>query len=307
MPLRHSVVAGVDMGATHIRLCIQSHRGEVLHCEQRATAQVTAGDLSEGLLALIDQPLGLLGARCSQLVMGFPALVAKDRRTVISAPNLGLADPLFSGLADRLEQGLDCPVDFYRDVNLQLTWDVAENALAHRQVLGAYLGTGMGFAIWMAGGPWTGAHGAAGELGHIPFGDAQRTCGCGNAGCLETVCSGQALRHWYQQRPRDYPLGDVFIRAPADPFILAMQQYCARGIAASINLFDPDVVVLGGGVMDMVGFPREALISGIRSHLRQPLPGQAVEFVAATSSTFNGARGAASLASRLNTVQGRRA
>jgi allose kinase len=56
-------------------------------------------------------------------------------------------------------------------------------------VLAAYLGTGMGFAIWLNGAPWTGAHGVAGELGHIPQGDI-RALRCGNPGCLETVCSG---------------------------------------------------------------------------------------------------------------------
>lgn len=47
-------------------------------------------------------------------------------------------------------------------------------------MLAAYLGTGMGFAVWLNGGPWTGAHGVAGELGHIPLGDDALTCACGN-------------------------------------------------------------------------------------------------------------------------------
>jgi hypothetical protein len=55
-------------------------------------------------------------------------------------------------------------------------------------------------------------------------------------------------------------------------------------------------VILGGGVMDMVDFPREALISSIKRHLRRPLPYQAVRFITASSSAFNGAQGAAALA-----------
>jgi allose kinase len=82
-------------------------------------------------------------------------------------------------------------VEFSRDVNLQLSYDVAQHNLQQQQVLAAYLGTGMGFAVDLMR-PWTGAHGVAGELGHIPQGDMSRQCGCGNAGCLETVCSGIA-------------------------------------------------------------------------------------------------------------------
>ena len=63
---------------------------------------------------------------------------------------------------------LNCPVEFSRDVNLQLSWDVVENRLTQQLVLAAYLGTGMGFAVWMNGAPWTGAR-CGGELGHIPW------------------------------------------------------------------------------------------------------------------------------------------
>jgi len=61
-------------------------------------------------------------------------------------------------------------------------------------------------------------------------------------------------------------------------------------------LFDPDAVILGGGVMDMPAFPREALVARIKSHLRRPLPHDAVRFIDASSSSFNGAQGAATLA-----------
>ncbi|MFY3768126.1 ROK family protein, partial [Escherichia coli] len=72
--------------------------------------------------------------------------------------------------------------------------------------------------------------------------------------------------------------------------------HAARAIATSVNLFDPDAVILGGGVMDMPGFPREALIVGIKQHLRRPLPHESVNFIPASSSSFNGAQGADTLA-----------
>lgn len=296
MHQQHNVVAGVDMGATHIRLCLQTATGEVLHCEKRRTAETIEQGVVTGITGLLQQLFEQHNARCYGLVMGFPALVGKDKRTIISTPNLPLTPESLVGLAEQLEAALGIPVEFSRDVNLQLSFDVQENGLTDKEVLAAYLGTGMGFAIWLNGAPWTGAHGVAGELGHIPQGDMQQHCGCGNPGCLETVCSGLALRRWYEQQPRDYELGDLFIHAQNEPFVQALLDHAARAIATSINLFDPDAVILGGGVMDMPSFPREALIDATRRHVRRPLPYEAVRFLSASSSSFNGAQGAAALA-----------
>ncbi|WP_368762747.1 allose kinase [Klebsiella michiganensis] len=297
MQKQRNVVAGVDMGATHIRLCLQTAQGEALHCEKRRTADVISADgLVNGIKNLLLQQLTQHDAHCSGLVMGFPALVAKDKRTIISTPNLPLAADDLYNLAERLEAALGCPVEFSRDVNLQLSFDVQQNGLQEQEVLAAYLGTGMGFAVWLNGGPWTGAHGVAGELGHIPQGDDALTCACGNPACLETVCSGIALKRWYEQQPRAYELGELFVHAAREPFVQQLLNHAARAIATSINLFDPDAVILGGGVMDMPAFPRDAVIARVKTYVRRPLPYQAVRFIAASSSAFNGAQGAAALA-----------
>ncbi len=198
-----------------------------------------------GIGEMIDEQLRRFNARCHGLVMGFPALVSKDKRTIISTPNLPLTAADLYDLADKLENTLNCPVEFSRDVNLQLSWDVVENRLTQQLVLAAYLGTGMGFAVWMNGAPWTGAHGVAGELGHIPPGDMTQHCACGNPGCLETNCSGMALRRWYEQQPRNYPLRDLFVHAENAPFVQSLLENAARAIATSINLFDPDAVIPG--------------------------------------------------------------
>ncbi len=170
MQKQHNVVAGVDMGATHIRFCLRTAEGETLHCEKKRTAEVIAPGLVSGIGEMIDEQLRRFNARCHGLVMGFPALVSKDKRTIISTPNLPLTAADLYDLADKLENTLNCPVEFSRDVNLQLSWDVVENRLTQQLVLAAYLGTGMGFAVWMNGAPWTGAHGVAGETGSYPPG-----------------------------------------------------------------------------------------------------------------------------------------
>ena len=87
MQKQRNVVAGVDMGATHIRLCLQTAQGEALHCEKRRTADVISADgLVNGIKNLLQQQLTQHDAHCCGLVMGFPALVAKDKRTPSPAP-----------------------------------------------------------------------------------------------------------------------------------------------------------------------------------------------------------------------------
>ncbi|STL49527.1 D-allose kinase [Escherichia coli] len=93
-----------------------------------------------------------------------------------------------------------------------------------------------------------------------------------------------ALRRWYEQQPRNYPLRDLFVHAENAPFVQSLLENAARAIATSINLFDPDAVILGGGVMDMPAFPRETLVAMTQKYLRRPLPHQVVRFIAASSS-----------------------
>ena len=181
MQKQHNVVAGVDMGATHIRFCLRTAEGETLHCEKKRTAEVIAPGLVSGIGEMIDEQLRRFNARCHGLVMGFPALVSTQQL-----------------------------------------------------VLAAYLGTGMGFAVWMNGAPWTGAHGVAGELGHIPLGDMTQHCACGNPGCLETNCSGMALRRWYEQQPRNYPLRDLFVHAENAPFVQSLLENAARPLPPAL-------------------------------------------------------------------------
>lgn len=78
MQKQRKVVAGVDMGATHIRFCLQTAQGETLHCEKLRTAEAIAPDgLVSGITMLIQQQLDRFQAHCCGLVMGFPALVAE--------------------------------------------------------------------------------------------------------------------------------------------------------------------------------------------------------------------------------------
>ncbi|HEY0208529.1 allose kinase [Acerihabitans sp.] len=293
------VIVGVDMGATHIRICLLSPDGQVLVTAKERSLPVVENGMAEGLAGFIGRFIAERGAGVAAVMIGFPASIARDRKRIMSTPNLPCAASEFVDLADNLARRLQCPVAFERDVNLQLSYDVSERRLGDKLVLGCYLGTGFGFSVWLNGAPYVGAHGVAGELGHIPLGDDAARCGCGNKGCLETLCSGVALARWYQGAARDYPLSDIFTCAGDDSYITGFIDTAAKAIATGVNLFDPEHVLLGGGVMDMENFPYPRLIARAGDFIRKPLPYEEITFAKASSSAFNGAIGAARMARRI--------
>jgi predicted NBD/HSP70 family sugar kinase len=112
---------------------------------------------------------------------------------------------------------------------------------------------GIGGTLVVNGEPLTGAHGAAGEYGHIPFGDPMLVCPCGARGCWDLTIDGRALARKRKDAPPDDPVGyahallsqpkqDARTRRAFEAVAVAL----GRGIGALVNLHDPDVVTLGG-------------------------------------------------------------
>lgn len=191
---------------------------------------------------MIDEQLRRFNARCHGLVMGFPALVSKDKRTIISTPNLPLTAADLYDLADKLENTLNCPVEFSRDVNLQLS--------TGRSRKPPYATTGSGGLSRYGDGVRSvdercavdGCTRCGRRTGSYP-GRYDPTLRVWQSWVLETNCSGMALRRWYEQQPRNYPLRDLFVHAENAPFVQSLLENAARAIATSINLFDPDAVI----------------------------------------------------------------
>jgi predicted NBD/HSP70 family sugar kinase len=112
---------------------------------------------------------------------------------------------------------------------------------------------GIGGVLVVNGEPLTGAHGAAGEYGHVPFGDPTLICPCGARGCWDLTVDGRALaRHRGDERPDDAVayVHDLINRPTRDKATLrafeAVAASLGRGIGGLVNLHDPDVVTLGG-------------------------------------------------------------
>ena len=258
---------GIDIGGTNLRLGLVDAQGRLSAFEKHS---VTALDGVSGLADAVAEYIRRQGVAVCAVCAGFPATVDKARETVLDAPNL----KGFNGVPVRrlLEQALDIPCYIERDVNLLLLHDLQALGIAGGDIVACYVGTGIGNAIMVDGRLLVGHNGVAGELGHIPFGTSERACGCGNIGCAEPLAGGRYLAEYAKAVGAD--IGSLFVSCADAPELKSFVEALGRVIAAEVNIIDPETVLLGGGVIDMEGFPKQALEQTILAHTRKPLPYQ---------------------------------
>ena len=263
---------GADIGGTNLRLGIVSSEGETVSFERKASS-VLHENAAKGLAEEINGHIAKNGytERISAVAVGLPSLIDKSRSTVLSTPNLKGFDKL--PLKSELEKILGIPVFIERDVNFLLQNDMEKLGLkSEKTVLGFYVGTGFGNSIFMGGKFYTGSNGAAGELGHIPILGSNMKCTCGNTGCIETVCSGKALEALAEEHFPHTNIKQVFKVHGNEPILKAFVYNLAVPIATEINILDPDVCIIGGGVIDMECFPKEILSDAVHFYTRKPYP-----------------------------------
>lgn len=298
---------GVDIGGTNFRIGTVDAAGNVFDFESHSSAMFRKEDAAEVLAHVI---LGYMEryavrGRVRGIGVGVPAVVSRDKRLVRSAPNLPGFDSL--ALPELLEAQLCLPVFLDRDVNLLLRSDIDTLRLdADKTILGFYVGTGFGNAIYLDGRFYAGKNGAAGELGHIPMLDLTEICSCGNVGCCEVRCSGRALEQLVRQLFPETPVRQVFAKHPDHPALERFVRDLAVPIAAEINILDPDCAVLSGGVLGMPGFPRAVLLAAIHAHVRKPYPATGLDLRFAEPSPTSGVRGGGMLARALLAQTGSR-
>lgn len=294
------LIIGIDIGGTHLRIGAVDSCGAVYCFEKHQSSEVSAENGSaHRLIALIRNFLSQneLTLRAAALALGFPSTVSRDKRTVYSSPNLPLggADGLDGqDVVALLEQALDLPVFLDKDTIFLLQYDLTRLQLKDKGcTLGIYYGTGIGNAIYMDGKFLTGKHGVACELGHIPFFGSKNICGCGSRACAETHAAGYVLRNLWKEYYASEPFSELFLRHSSDDRIKALIEAMAIPFATELNLFDPDQVIVGGGVVEMAGFPFETLLENVREFVRKPFPADDYSLIRASSAAETGVVGAA--------------
>lgn len=193
-----------------------------------------------------------------------------------------------------LEGKFGFPVIVEHEVLLLLTNDMQLYDLSQLDcVIGIYLGTGFGNAIYIHGRLLEGANGVSGELGHIPVVGADWVCPCGSVGCIEMISAEKRLEVIKNEHfPEESTFEGVFAHGASNPVVAEYIDNIACAIATEINILDPDRVILGGGVINTPNFPYEALVDQIRFRARKPYPSQTLQFIHPEKDSLQGIRGA---------------
>jgi glucokinase len=308
-------VFAADLGGTHLRVATVDRSGTISGRRMQATPQ--AEKPNEIVHALIEaaheseRKTAEQGGVISAVSVVVPGTVNVADGVVVKAPNVPCLDGF--RLAAALESELDEPVILENDANAAAIGEMwCGAAQGYRTIICVTLGTGVGGGIILDGKLWRGADGSAGEIGHIgvdPFGGVP--CTCGSRGCLEVYASATAIvRMTREARPRypnsilhnteDLTSAKVY-QAGTEGDELAIEVfrrmgvYLGIGLASLINVLNPEIVVIGGGLSN--GWDL------FEKHMHQqvierafPIPARRVKIVRAECGDDAGLLGAARLA-----------
>lgn len=246
---------GIDLGGTKCE-CVVLEGDEVLLRHRIPTERAGGYDHMIGQIAkLVAQCAEKIGQRPTVIGMGTPG--ARDPQTGLMK-NCNTTELNGKPFKEDLERKLGVPVLIANDANC---FALAETHLgAVRQhhpdakvVFGIIMGTGVGSGIVINGRILNGHHGIAGEWGHNVLSPDGPECYCGKHGCVETLISGPALEAWYEAKAkRRLSLAQIAAATAHDHVarltIDRLHLLFGQALANVVNILDPDVIVIGGGV-----------------------------------------------------------
>jgi fructokinase len=235
---------GVDLGGTKIEAIALDGAREV----RRRRIATPRGDY-EGTIAAVAGLVREMGE--GSVGVGIPGAISPATGRVKNANSTWL---IGRRLKEDLEQALQRPVRIENDANCFALSEAADGAgKGARVVFGVILGTGVGGGIVVDGRVLKGPNAIAGEWGHNPLPAPGPTdlplpaCYCGRAGCIETYLCGPALAREHLALTGKNVLPETIVSQGGEA-LRRYEERLARGLASVINLLDPDVIVLGGGM-----------------------------------------------------------
>jgi fructokinase len=251
---------GVDVGGTKIEAAILDGNGDIIARRRIATPAESYDAAVEAMGTLVETMEKEAGARCT-LGFGIPGAISPASGLVKNAYN----SPFNGYPLDRdLEARLGRPLRMMNDANcFALSEAVDGNAAGAKIVFGVIVGTGCGGGVIIDGRPLSGANAIAGEWGHnpLPWPEADELpglrCTCGKLGCIETFLSGTGFAahhnaaHGTALEAHEITAQAAAGDADAAESLARYEDRLARALASIINVVDPDVVVLGGGMSNV--------------------------------------------------------
>lgn len=290
---RSPYLVGVDLGGTNIVVGAMPADGSAVHAVHSEPTRAHDGAdavtgrivrLVEDVIAATCDETGATRADFAGVGIGAPGPLDRASGVVLITPNLGWTN---YPLRDRVSAAVGLPAALDNDANcatLGEWWIGAARGAQH--AIGLTIGTGIGGGLILNGALYHGASGIAGEIGHTSIETNGRRCNCGNYGCLEAYASGtaiatrarEALQSGEMSRLAALVDGDleritaqtVYSAAElGDTVALHVVRETARflgtGIANLLNIFNPDVVVIAGGVTQA----GDALFEPLRAEVRR--------------------------------------
>ena len=289
---------GIDVGGTGIQFGAIDESMNIL--AEKSIPTTTSVSFSEQVARIADAVVATASAagfsadQIDRIGVGIPGISDPVTGDIVKCPNMGWFHVPFR---QEFMKHLSVPLYIENDANVAALAESAAGVSAGTSSsVFITIGTGIGSGIILNGRIWNGFHGIGGELGHVIFGLNGVPCTCGNHGCLERYCSATALIRMGREAVALQPdslilrsVGNDLTRIEARTVIdaarendpVAVEVYgrwisqLAQAIAGVVNLLDPEVIVLGGGVSKAGDFLLNPLRSEFRKYVLysdQPLP-----------------------------------
>ncbi len=313
------LILGVDLGGSKILTAVTNAQGKMLSRDHGITPAAKGPEaVIQSILESAGRALAQAGIATSELGaigLGAPGLSNPETGILFTSPNLpGWQDV---PLRDIIEKELGKKTFLINDANAAALGEFCFGAgQGVRHFIYITISTGIGGGIIIDGKIYTGASGAAGEVGHMTIDDNGPLCNCGNTGCWETLASGTALareaRRQIKEGARtsilDYADGDTekvtaqVIHTAAEQgddlakeLITRTGYYVGVGLANLINIFNPELIVIGGGLSNIGNMLLEPAYKVAGERAFKPAY-QAVRFASAELGRDSGVLGAAAFA-----------
>ena len=315
------LILGIDLGGTKILTAVANSQGKMLSRDHSITPAKKGHEaVIQSILESVYRALEQADVAVSALTaigVGAPGISNPETGILFTSPNLpGWRDV---PLRDIVQEKLGKKAFLINDANAaalgELYFGAARGA---RNFIYITISTGIGGGIVINGNIYNGAIGTAGEVGHMTIDDDGPICNCGNRGCWETLASGTALareaRHRIKEGVRtsilEYAGGDVekvtaqVIHSAAEKgdslgkeLIARTGYYVGVGLANLINIFNPELIVIGGGLSNIGDMLLEPAfeVAGERAYKEAF---QTVRFASAELGRNSGVLGAAAFALR---------
>ena len=242
-------VIGVDVGGTKTLAAVVNRQGEVEEHVTHPTDVSSQDALLAGLDAIVDELRQ--GREIAALGFGVPSRVDQRSGRAVASVNIPLADVDFR---DRMRERHGLPVGIDNDANAATMGEWHAGAAKGAQnVVMLTLGTGVGGGLILDGKPFRGTTGVGAELGHIVIGLDGPPCGCGGHGHLESYAAGpvadRAARELYGEGSDGRELVERGSKGELEALeaLSVIGRALGAGIASFVNVFEPEVVVVGGG------------------------------------------------------------